>query len=289
MDKKQLDMSYQNVSVELSNPFPALGQYSLNKLKQFCGVTTAYIQGIFRANEEAFANTLSFRTSTLVDDQLRQKKVIYTDIQPVTVYTPTILKPNVYMLVFVSNLQTDMEFTKKIMSDAPDQMISMIQMYIGNPALLQDVLTLPRAMGHSLTSTWENDLKAHRARNEKLLTSTGTQSERPFKQVYARVVDFQETVNKTRELHEAYSTQVSKLQSFIQRVDAASSSINELLTLIQTKPDVYKVSSKVGQRLTIQMRLLAELSEFAASTLYNTQLAVKAVSDTIRVLEKAVE
>ncbi|BDH16669.1 MAG: hypothetical protein [Bacteriophage sp.] len=284
-----LEEAYGVVSVEMSNPFPSMSQYSLNKFKQFSTFTSGFVQNIFTKNTDDLPKNLAFKSSGAVERAFQNKEVMFSDIQPVIVYVPSILKPNAYVLDYAHSLNVDMKIAQDSLMSAPEQLVDIIQTYISNPARLQDpMLIYPQvASGLSLLDL-NTRIQKQKKENEKLITSTGATTQRQFSKAFRRIGDYTQCMKLANELHQSYLNAVNEMPKFIMRTKEANRKIDELMTCLQNNPAVYKMSGYVAEHLTKQMYYLAAIAEYFAATLYHTQVYVKAMVDTTQGLERSV-
>lgn len=288
MNPTELTQAYESISVEMSNPFAKLGQYSLSKFKQFSSSVSDFTEQALTKIDTKHPNGL-YTAAPLVDQAVENKRVIYTDLQPVRVYTPDFLKPKTTMLEYGLALRNDMLLCGIFLKGAPEELHSIISGYIGNPKRLQDpiFINIPQPEGQSLLEL-EKAIETNRAVNSKLITSTGTSSIRSFSDAYARLGDYKHTNQVAVEINEMYKSYIDQLQGFIKRVNETNKEVERLLLKVQSDPN-FAMSGSVGEYLTKQIYRLATVTEYLGATMYNAQVYLKAVSDTNIALVKVVQ
>lgn len=279
MNPTELNIAFEAVSIEMSNPFAKLGEYSQSKFKQFTKTVSDFTTKTLAAIDIKHPNGL-YIAAPLVESAVNDNRVIYTDLQPVRVYTPDFLKPKTTMLEYSQALRNDMLLCELFLKGAPEELISVIDGYYGNPKRLQDpiLINIPQPDGLSLIEL-EKGIYANREVNNKLITSTGTSSIRPFASAYARLGDYKHTNVVAKEINYLYKQFVDTIHDFTKRVTEANKKVERLLTKVQSDPN-FAMSAAVGDYLSKQIYRLAIITEYFGATLFNAQVYLKAVSDT---------
>ena len=279
MNPTELTVAFEAVSIEMSNPFAKLGEYSQSKVKQFTQVVSAFTNKTLAAIDIKHPNGL-YTAAPLVESAVNDNRVIYTDLQPVRVYTPDFLKPKTTMLEYSHALRNDMLLCGLFLKGAPEELISVIDGYYGNPKRLQDpiLINISQPEGMSLVEL-EKGIYTNRDVNSKLITSTGTNSIRPFSAAFARLGDYKHTNIVAKEINDFYKEYIDSIHDFSKRVSEANKKVERLLTKVQSDPN-YAMSAAVGDYLSKQIYRLAIIVEYFGATLFNAQVYLKAISDT---------
>jgi hypothetical protein len=279
MNPTELSIAFEAISVEMSNPFAKLGEYSQSKFKQFTKTVMDFTARTLAAIDIKHPNGL-YIAAPLVESAVNNNRVIYTDLQPVRVYTPDFLKSKTTMLEYSLALRNDMLLCGIFLKGAPEELGSVIDGYYGNPKRLQDpiLINIPQPDGTSL-SELEKGIVKNREVNSKIITSTGTSSIRPFAAAYARLGDYKHTNILAKEINDFYKEYIDQIHDFSKRVNEANKKVERLLNKVQTDPN-FAMSGSVGEYLSKQIYRLAAIVEYFGATLYNAQVYLKAVSDT---------
>lgn len=288
MNQDQLEKEYRTVSIEMSNPFAKLGEFSLSKFRSFSQYTSSFSQRALTKIDISHANGL-YNNSPEVQTAIREKQIQYTDLLPIHVYVPAFLKPRTKMLDFAMSLRNDIHICECIIKGTPEELATIASGYLGNLSRLQDpvLITIPTPEGLSLADI-EKKIFEQRKVNAELITSTGTSSTRSFKEAYARINDYVQTNDIAVEVNNFYKEFIDIVQAFINRVRDANQTVEKLLAKISTSPE-YPVSGGVADYLTKQSYRLALATEYFGATLYNAQIFLKAISDTNTILSKSVK
>lgn len=288
MNPTEFFQAYETVSIEMSNPFAKLGNYSLDKFKDFAKSASNFTNHVLSKVDMHHPNGL-YVGSTDVERGIEKNQVVYTDLQPVRVYTPDFLKPKTTMLQYALALRNDMLLCQLLTKSAPEELLSIVSGYIGNPKRLQDpILIAPvQQEGQSLIELGKQ-IELNREINEKLITSTGTRSIRSFSEAYSRIGDYQHTNTVAIEINEIYKKQINGLRAYTKRVEETNKEVARLLEKIQTDPN-FAMSSFVGDYLSKQVYRLAMITEYLGACLFNAQIFLKAISDTNIALNKVVK
>lgn len=288
MNSTELSQAYETVSIEMSNPFAKLGNYSLDKFKSFAKSASTFTDHVLSKIDTHHPNGL-YVGSTDVERGIEKNQVVYTDLQPVHVYTPDFLKPKTTMLQYALALRNDMLLCTLFVKSTPEELTAIIRGYMGNPKRLQDpILICPNQQEGQSLAELSKQIEMNREINEKLITSNGTRSTRQFNEAYSRIGDYQHTNKIAAEINEIYKKQIDGLRSFTKRVDEANKEVARLLEKIQTDPN-FAMSSQVGDYLSKQVYRLAMITEYYGAALFNAQVFLKAISDTNIALSKAVK
>ena len=287
MYQNHLETEYRAVSIEMSNPFAKLGEFSLSKFRGFAQYTSSFTQKALAKIDVSHANGL-YTNSPEVQTAIKQKQVQYTDLQPIHVYVPAFLKPRTKMLDFAMALRNDVKICESIIKGTPEELATIAAGYLGNPVRLQDplLITIPTPVGLSLADV-EKAIFAQRKINAELITSTGTASTRPFKDAYPRVNDYVQTNDIAVEINDFYKEFIGIVEDFIKRVSEANNTVEKLLTKISTEELI--VTGAVAEYLTKQAYRLALATEYFGATLYNAQIFLKAITDTNITLANAIK
>ena len=250
MYQNHLETEYRAVSIEMSNPFAKLGEFSLSKFRGFTQYTSSFTQKALAKIDVSHANGL-YTNSPEVQTAIKQKQVQYTDLQPIHVYVPAFLKPRTKMLDFAMALRNDVKICESIIKGTPEELATIASGYLGSPARLQDplLITIPTPVGLSLADV-EKAIFAQRKINAELITSTGTASTRPFKDAYPRVNDYVQTNVIAVEINDFYKEFIDIVEDFIKRVSEANNTVEKLLTKISTEELI--VTGAVAEHLTKQ-------------------------------------
>ena len=287
MHQNDLQIEYRNVSVEMSNPFAKLGEFSLSKFRGFTQYTTSFTQKALAKIDVSHANGL-YNNSPEVQTAIKQKQVQYTDLQPIHVYVPAFLKPRTKMHDFAMALRNDVKICESIIKGTPEELAVIAEGYLGNPARLQDpiLINVSTPVGLSLADI-EKAIFAQRKVNAELITSTGTASTRPFKDAYPRVNDYVQTNDIAVDINNFYKEFIEIVQSFLKRVSEANGIVEKLLTKISEEDII--VTGAVADHLTKQAYRLALATEYFGATLYNAQIFLKSITDTNITLANAIK
>ncbi len=279
MNPTELTVAFEAVSIEMSNPFAKLGEYSQSKLRSFTQAVSGFTAKTLASIDVKHPNGL-YIAAPLMEAAIKDNRIIYTDVQPVRVYTPDFLKPKTTMLEYGQALRNDLLLCKLFIKGAPDELSAVIDGYYGNPKRLQDpiLINIPQPDGMSLLEL-EKSIETNRAINTKLITANGTSSIRPFAEAYARMGDYKHVNVLAQEINEMYKSYIKEIHDFSKRVAEANKKAERLLTKVQSDPN-FAMSSAVGDYLTKQIYRLATIIEYFGAALYNTQVYLKAVSDT---------
>ena len=78
MHQNHLEAEYRAVSIEMSNPFAKLGEFSLSKFRGFTQYTSSFTQKALAKIDVSHANGL-YTNSPEVQTAIKQKQVQYTD------------------------------------------------------------------------------------------------------------------------------------------------------------------------------------------------------------------
>lgn len=289
MSYDNLKAEYNVVSVEMSNPFAKLGDFSLDKFRKFSTFTSEFMQRTLSLIDISHANGLYVSYSPEVGESIRTKKVVYSDLQPVQVFVPDFLKSNTKMLDYALALTNDLKLCSNLTKSAPEELEHIANGYLGNPLRLKDpiLINIPSPDGLSLAEL-DKELNTHRQINEKILTATGSSSIRQFKDAYARIADFTHTNGLAMEINNMYKEHALILVRYMKRVDAANNVVGKLIDKLQNDPN-FEVSGAVASHLSKQVYRLAILTEFYGATLYNAQVFLKALSDTNIALQRVTQ
>lgn len=281
-----LKAEYQVVSVEMNNPFAKLGEFSLNKFRKFADLTSDVMQRTLSLIDVGHANGLYVGYTKEVDESLRTKKVVYSDLQPVQVFVPDFLKNTTKMLEYAMALRNDLQICDNLVKAAPEELEHIVNGYLGNPARLKDpiLINIPSPAGLSLVEL-DKQVEGQRKINEKILTSTGTSSIRQFKDAYARIADYTHTNQIAIEINELYKQHALVLKTYMKRVDTTNAAVAKLIDRLDNA-DNYEVSGAVAGHISKQVYRLAILTEFYGATLYNAQVFLKALTDTNIALQR---
>lgn len=283
-----LEKEYQAVSIEMSNPFAKLGEYSLAKFRGFTQYTSTFTQKALAKIDVSHANGL-YNNPPEVQTAIKEKQVQYTDLQPIHVYVPAFLKPKTKVLDFAMALRNDVKICESIIKGTPEELATIASGYLGNPARLKDpiLITVPTPVGLSLIDI-EKAIFAQRKVNAELLTSTGASTTRAFKDAFPRVNDYVQTNEIAVDINNFYKEFIDIVQDFVGRVNAANKELEKLLTKISSS-DEYEVNGAVAEYLTKQSYRLALATEYFGATLYNAQIFLKSISDTNITLANALK
>lgn len=288
MSDRTLQQEYQVVSIEMSNPFATLGDFSLQKFRKFADFTTQYTQKALAKVDTSHHNGL-YTATPEVDKAIQTKKVIYSDWQPINVYVPSFLKPSAKMLEYALSLRNDCEISNRILQSATQELESILLGYLGDSRRLNDpVLIISQTeAGYSLVEI-EKALFAQRAINEKLITTTGTQTVRTFKDSYLRVNDYLQTNVIAKDINVHYKFFIDQVQPFMTRVSDVNRLVAKLIEKIN-QTDGVVISGQVADYITKQIYRLAFAAEYVGSTMYNAQVFLKAISDTNLALQRSID
>lgn len=289
MSYENLQAEFQVVSVELNNPFAKLGEFSLGKFRKFSDLTSDFMKRTLSLLDTNHPNGLYTGYTKEVDDAFRTKKVVYSDLQPVQVFVPDFLKPNTKMLDYAQALRNDLEICKRIVKNAPDELESIVNGYLGNPQRLRDplLINVQAPAGLSLIEL-DRAVAEQRKINEKIMTSTGTSSVRTFKDAYARIGDYTHTNQIAIEVNGTYGEQCLGLKAYLKRVEDANQAVDKLLDKIN-RVEGYEMNGAVASYLTQQVYRLAMLTEFYGATMYNAQVFLKSLQDTNIALQRVTQ
>jgi hypothetical protein len=285
MSTTNLKDEFNTVSLEFSNPFAKLGSVSISRFKSFLASTADYLKSPFDGIDVSHPNGLyvGYRE---VDDGIKTKKINYVDLTPITVYAPPILKAKVKLLDYALALKGDMSMVETVLLQSASQVQQLLGAYISTPARLQDPSLIAIDSPAPIDKLITTFLMAKKV-NEKLTTTSLQPTERPYSDVYARYADYVQVNKIAYEINEMYATNIRLLDGHMARIKDVNQLANDLLTHCE-KDDQYAMSGHVAGYLTKTIFELAQLTEFAAATLYNAQVFLKAVSDTNIKLKNAV-
>lgn len=289
MSYEKLNTEYQVVSVEMSNPFAKLGDFSLNKFRKFSEFTSDFMQRTLSLVDVGHANGLYVSYTAEVGESIRTKKVVYSDLQPVQVFVPDFLKNNTKMLDYALALTNDLKLCGNLIKGAPEELEHIANGYLGNPMRLKDpiLINIPAPAGLSIAEL-DKEMNVHRQINEKIMTSTGTSSIRQFKDAYARIGDFTHTNVLAMEINNMYKEHALVLKRYMKRVEGANNAVAKLVDKLQNDPN-FEMSGAVADHISKQVYRIALLTEFYGATLFNAQVFLKALSDTNVALQRVTQ
>lgn len=289
MNYSNLQDEFAQVSLEFANPFSAITANGAKKIRGFLESSTKFIEGKLKNIDTKHPNGL-YVGAAEVDQAIRQKTVIYSDLRPVHVFVPPILRTSTKMLDYAQALRNDVLLSEKIVKNTPEEVESVINGYLGNPARLRDpmLINIPTAEGLSILDV-TRAIEQNRKVNERLITATGTNSTRGFGEAYARVGDYTHTNEVAQELNDYFKVQIGSLKAFMDRVANTNSAGIKLLQKIESGEKEYEISGQVADHITSMLFRLATIVEYHGATVYNTQVFLKAVSDTNVTLQRVVK
>lgn len=282
-----IDQLYTTVSIEMSNPF----MEATNSVKRQMGAFITKLKERQEKNRrilqsDSEQNMVSNFNSDATIKAFAEKKVTYSDVSPITVFVPSILNKNASMLEYLKHIDVSLDIALEIMSIGGQECLSVINTYIGSPQKLQDIVPTVRT-DRKYTG---NYLAQHRKDFAKLTNSNNVSSERALSMVYPRIKDYSQAINITGSIANKRRLVIEKLPAFRDQVVVEVNKASErLIHLINTKPDIYKLGNVAGDRLTALCYLFAEETEFVGATLYNSNVAIKAMVDTADKLQRVLK
>lgn len=285
--EQTIEQLYTTVSIEMSNPF----MEATNEVKRRMGAFVTKLKERQEKNRRILEadrdqNLVSNFNSDAAIKAFETKKVTYSDVSPITVFVPSILNKNASMLDYLKHIEASLDIALEIMSIGGQECLSVLNTYIGSPQKLQDIIPVTRT-DRKYTG---NYLEQHRKEFGKLTNSNNVSSERPISAVYPRIKDYSRAIEITGSIANKRRLVIEKLPAFRDQVIVEVNKASErLIHLINTKPDVYKLGNVAGDRLTAICYLFAEETEFVGATLYNSNVAIKAMVDTAEKLERVLK
>lgn len=288
MQIDQFEQQYNVVSTELMNPFAKLGSYSLSKVDSFLKASKTHFDGLFNKIDTSHQNGLLARSS-LVDQKIARKEVQYTDIQPIRVYVPIYLKPKATMLECALALEEDLDLCTEAVKSTLNELSLIINGYIGAPSRLADSnLIHIETESHLSIQAIRAKLLDRQKENQKIMTSTGSSSFRTFSEAYKRINDHVQTVNIAVKINNHYADLIRGMPALLKEYEEVTQDVQRLNKIIQDSQHNESNSMAVKYIVDVVYQT-ASIMEFLGATLYNSQIFLKAVTDTIRILENSMK
>lgn len=285
----ELDKEYLNVSLEFRETFFKATEAAKLRLKSFFALATKNNKDY----REALRDGLNNKVETKVDNQtilteFNNKTFVYSDLSKVDIFVPSILKDNATMLQLAKYLADATDLCRGIMSHSGEECLSVINAYIGRPEQLAAVVagTTP---AESAVTTMMQHLTKLQADFAKIASTSGTRSERQFGKAYRNFGEYQETSKVIQTtLIPNYQAIRGSIPVFLDLVERVNKRGDDLLHLINTKPDQYVVGNLAAQRLTDLMLTFAKEVDTVASVINLCEVYFKAYADTNVKLKKVV-
>lgn len=277
---------YEMVSMEMSNPFASAGSYTLKKFKEFASsIKNETISFVEKINVNNSPSLFGGIENEEIGKAIIKKKVIYSDMSPLQVYTPTILQSSAKMLDYVNYLNGALDTALNIQKVSAYEVLDVLNVYIGSPGRLGDIMTTPNTANEKVKLT---HLEEHSKIFQKLTKSTNTSTQRPFAAAYSRMEDFKLTCKIGSECSGKRMRLVNNMVTFKELVKEVNDRSDRLLFLISTEPEKYTLGNVAGERLSRLLFTFAKEIEFVGATIYNTDSCIKSLYDTVNLLNRAV-
>lgn len=285
----ELDKEYLNVSLEFRETFFKATEAAKLRLKSFFALATKNNKDY----REALRDGLNNKVETKVDNQtllteFNNKTFVYSDLSKVDIFVPSILKDNATMLQLAKYLTDATDLCRGIMAHSGEECLSVINAYIGRPEQLAAVVA-GSTPAESAVTTMMQHLTKLQVDFAKIANTGGTRSERQFGKAYRNFGEYQETSKVIQTtLIPNYQAIRGSIPVFLDLVERVNKRGDDLLHLINTKPDQYVVGNLAAQRLTDLMLTFAKEVDTVASVINLCEVYFKAFADTNVKLKKVV-
>lgn len=279
MNQYQLSQLHAEVSLEFSNPFAKLGDGSLNRFKNFIDNAVKYTNELLSKIDKTHPNGL-FNRNDDIQNKIKEKQIVYSDWGYLTVFCPSYLKEGVQMIDLAKALESALDTCKLINQSAPLEAGAIFNAYLGNTKRLHDpALISIREYAPTTHSILIDATEKHNKVLNKLITSTGSHSEREYRKLYGRTNDYYATNDVAAKINKHYADLTYTIHAYMKQCADANQSAADLLKHLEANPDV-KINPAVASYLTDTMYRLGLLTTWLSSTLYNSQYFLKAMTDT---------
>lgn len=279
MNQSQLDQLHVEVSLEFSNPFAKLNENGLSRFKNFIENARNYTSELFTGVDKTHPNGLFSRAED-VKVKIQEKKIVYSDWGYLTVFCPSYLKEGQQMFTLGKALESALDTCGLIHSSAAAEATAIFNAYLGNLKRLEDP-ALIAVQSYSATShnILIDAMTKHNAELAKLISATGSKSEREYRKLYARTNDYYGANDVAFKINTHYQDLTYRLKEYMKQVEHANQSAADLLKVIETRPEI-KINPAVAAYLTDTMYRLGTLTAWLSSVLYNSQYYLKSMQDT---------
>ncbi len=279
MNQYQLSQLHAEVSLEFSNPFAKLGDGSLNRFKNFIQSAVTYTNELLAKVDKTHPNGL-FNRADDIPTKIKEKQIVYSDWGYLTVFCPSYLKEGQQMLDLAKALESALDTCKLINVSAPLEASAIFNAYLGNPKRLQDPsLVVVREYAPTTHAILLDATEKHNKVLGKLITASGTKSEREYRKLYGRTNDYYATNDVAAKVNTHYAELTYTIRAYMKQCEDANKSAGDILNYLENNPDV-KVAPGVASYLTDTMYRLGLLTAWLSSTLYNSQYFLKSMYDT---------
>lgn len=279
MNQYQLDQLHTEVSLEFSNPFAKLGDGSLNRFKAFIQSTVTFTNELLAKVDKTHPNGVYNRADD-IPTKVKEKEVVYSDWGYLTTFCPSYLKEGAQMIDLAKSLESALDTCKLIHQSAPLEAGAILNAYLGNPKRLQDpALIAIREYGPTTHAILITAMEKHNKDFTKVITASGSKSEREYRKLYARTNDYYAANDVAAKINRHYADLTYTLHAYMKQCETANQVATDLVKYMESNPEV-KLSPAVGAYLTDTMYRLGVLTSWLSSVLYNSQYFLKAMQDT---------
>lgn len=282
----QLKLEHQRVSLEMSNPFTQIGAYAQKRLSGFMRQSTTdamtAISGL--TSSQASRETGSIPAGSV---QNLSKTYTYSDVARIEVFVPSTLKPKVTLDSYAALVKKQIDIASDIIDIAGQEVVDTLNKYISLPGRLGDLTTTDRE--DVATNDIIKRIESLKGEFEKVTVANGTQTQRPYSEVFRRNLDYVKAMQDTREIEQKLTQIINKLPAFKKVMEEAAEASNKLMTLIETKPEQYSLGNVAGNRLSNLAFAFAHEAEYVGAAISNARVLIKAMADNYVIIEKATE
>jgi hypothetical protein len=279
-----LEKEHQQVSIEMSNLFLEAGSFAKNRLSKFMRSSTdTAIQLVHAISRNQSGRDTGVITPGAV--QQLTSKFSYSDIARVEVFVPSVLKPKVTMDVYGASLLKSIEIAYDIVDFGGQEVLDNVEKYISLPNRLGDI-TGDESVG-DITSGLMHRLTNAQKEFAELTVSNGTQTQRPYSEAFRRNLDYVKAVEHCNEIEKKLNAIINKLPAYTKLMDKTSAATKRLASLIETKPDQYRLGNVAGARLSNLVFTLAKETEYVGAVIHFARTYIKSMADTHAVIVTA--
>ena len=273
-----LDSSYTVVSTEMMNPFAKAGSFVLNKFKEFINYWKKDTDIDINKLNNTVCNHPQLLNSAEFDKKFAERKFVYSDISPVTVFCPSNLKQGKTMLDYAKYLEEVLPILDNILNETLPESISVLGIYITNPQKLKDIVpvTLPK---QTIAAT-DNLIVKSKKHYGEVTNKSANKTERSFSELYRRVEDFRQVKVIAGEIYSCSEKHRELLPRLNKKMVELTTQTDRLMQLINTD-EKYSMNSVNGSYITHMLYSVAEQIEFAGAATHNILTFLNAINDTI--------
>lgn len=282
----QLKLEHQRVSLEMSNPFTQIGAYAQKRLSGFMRQTTAEAVSIVSGltSSQAAKATGTIPAGAV---QNQAKNYTYSDVARIEVFVPSTLKQKVTLDSYAAVVLKQIEIASEIVDYAGQEIVDTLNKYISLPNRLGDLTTTDNE--DVATADVMKRIAALKPEFEKMTNASGTQTQRPYSEVFRRNLDYVKAMQDTRTIEQKLNELINKLPAFKKIMEDAAQASNKLMSLVESKPEQYSLGNVAATRLSNLMFSFAQEAEYVGATITNCRVLIKAMADNHVIIEKATE